>query len=35
MPLLMQSLSKDTQLSVNVLPIIITQLESQTAMTST
>ncbi len=33
MPLLMQSLSVDPQLSVHVLPIIITQIESADAMT--
>jgi len=34
-PLLMQSMSKDTQISVNVLPIVIQQLQAKSAMTST
>lgn len=35
MPLLMQSLDKDTKLSVHVLPIVIAQLKSAKAMTPT
>lgn len=35
MPLLMASLQKDTGISVHVLPIVITQLKSQSAMTPT
>ena len=35
MPLLMQSLQKDAQLSIHVLPIIVTQLSIKDAITPT